>query len=121
MPAAEPAWHRIDLSLLDEAAREQRVTQILAEDRARRFDLASPPLLRCMLIRLAADQHRLFLSSHHLLTDGWSVPILVQELFTLYAHKADATVLPGSRPTGIIWAGSRPRTAQRPSVPGRKL
>ena len=113
MPAAEPAWHRIDLSLLDEAAREQRVTQILAEDRARRFDLASPPLLRCMLIRLAADQHRLILSSHHLLTDGWSVPILVQELFTLYAHKADATVLPRVTPYRdyLSWLAAQDRAA----------
>ena len=53
VPAVQPPWHSIDLSSLDEPAREQRLAQILAEDRAQRFDLASPPLLRCTLIRLA--------------------------------------------------------------------
>ena len=64
-------------------------TDILTQDRAERFDLASPPLLRCTLIRLAADQHRLVLTSHHILMDGWSMPILVQELLTLYAQRGD--------------------------------
>src|SRR5712691_9792252 len=50
-----PPWHSIDLSLLNAADREQRLVGILAEDRAKRFDLASPPLIRFTLIRLAAD------------------------------------------------------------------
>ena len=89
VPQAEPPWHSIDLSLLDEAARAERLDGILTQDRAERFDLTSPPLLRCALIRLAAHQHRLVLTSHHILMDGWSMPILVQELLTLYAHKGD--------------------------------
>ena len=69
--------------------REERLAEILAQDRAERFDLASPPLLRFTLIRLAADRHRLVLTSHHILMDGWSMPVLVQELLALYAHKGD--------------------------------
>ena len=54
VPAGWPPWHSIDLSLLDEAARAERLDGILTQDRAERFDLASPPLMRFTLIRLAA-------------------------------------------------------------------
>src|SRR5215475_485940 len=80
VPRAQPRWRRIDLSMLDEASRAER----LAQDRAEHFDLGCAPLMRFMLIRLAADQHRLVLTHHHLLMDGWSLPVLVRELFTLY-------------------------------------
>ena len=60
VPEAEPHWRSIDLSLLDEAARAQRLADLLTQDRAGRFDLAAPPLLRFALIRLAAGEHRLF-------------------------------------------------------------
>src|SRR5665213_3561406 len=106
-------WRSIDLSRLDEAERQQRVTQILAEDRVERFDLASPPLLRCILIRLAVHHHRLVLSSHHILTDGWSTPILVQELLTLYAHGGDAAALPRVTPyrNYLAWIAAQDRSA----------
>ena len=84
----------IDLSSLDEATAEQRAdAAILAQDRAERFDVAAPPLLRLMLIRLAGDRHRLVLTNHHLLMDGWSMPVLVGELLTLYARHGDAGTL----------------------------
>jgi len=94
VPRAQPRWRRIDLSLLDEASRAERLGYLLAQDRAERFDLGCAPLMRFALIRLAADQHRLVLTHHHLLMDGWSLPVLVRELFTLYAHKGDCAVLP---------------------------
>ena len=49
--------------------------------------LPLPPLMRFALIRLAAEQHRVVLTHHHLLMDGWSLPVLVGELLRLYAHK----------------------------------
>ena len=72
LPRVALPWRSIDLSLLDAADREQRLAGILAEDRAERFDLASPPLVRFTLIRLAADEHRLVLTNHHIVMDGWS-------------------------------------------------
>ena len=113
VPQAEPPWHSIDLSLLDEAARAERLDGILRQDRAERFDLTSPPLLRCALIRLAAHQHRLVLTSHHILMDGWSMPILVQELLTLYAHKGDDGVLPRVTPYRdyLAWIAAQDRAA----------
>ena len=52
VPTVRVPWRSIDLSLLEEAAREQRLTQILAEDCGERFDLAAPPLVRFTVIRL---------------------------------------------------------------------
>ena len=59
---------------------------MLAQERAERFDLADTPLIRFALIRLAADRHRLVLTNHHIVMDGWSMPVLVRELLTLYAQ-----------------------------------
>jgi hypothetical protein len=91
-------WQRIDLSVLVPEAREQQLAQWLIDDRARRFDLAHPPLLRFTLIRLAADQHRLVFTNHHILLDGWSTPVLVQELLTLYTQKGNPAGLPRVTP-----------------------
>ncbi|HEX8808245.1 MAG TPA: condensation domain-containing protein, partial [Xanthobacteraceae bacterium] len=113
VPKAEPVWHSLDLSMLDEVAREERLSGILTRDRAAHFDLASAPLLRCTLIRLAAHQHRLVLTSHHILMDGWSMPILVQELLTLYGHRGDDSILPRVTPYRdyLAWIATRDRSA----------
>ena len=113
VPRVEPPWRSIDLSLLDEADREERLADILAADRAARFDVASPPLLRFALIRLSADEHRLVLTNHHILMDGWSMPVLVQELLALYAHKGDATALPRVTPYRdyLAWIAGQDRAA----------
>src|SRR5262249_49053125 len=54
--------------------------------------------MRFALIRLSAEQHRVVLTHHHLLMDGWSLPVLVGELLRLYAHKGDCAVLPRVTP-----------------------
>ena len=91
-------WRLIDLSGLGEAEQRQRLDEIVAADRGERFDLGSPPLLRFALIRLAADRHRLVISNHHLLMDGWSAPILVEELLSAYAAGGSADGLPRAVP-----------------------
>src|SRR5262245_65569484 len=77
VPGVVPRWRRIDLSLLDEATRQERLAGVLAQDRAERFDVGSAPLMRFALIRLTAAQHRVVITHHHLLMDGWSLPVLV--------------------------------------------
>ena len=59
--------------------------RFLESDRRRRFDLSSPPLVRAALLRRAGERHTFVLTTHHLLLDGWSIPILIKELFALYA------------------------------------
>ena len=95
---ASAPWRQIDLSMLDASEREQRLAEIIAQDRAERFDIAVPPLLRFALIRLGREEHRLVLSSHHLLLDGWSTSVLVEELFTLYGAGGDTAALPRATP-----------------------
>ncbi|GHE03399.1 amino acid adenylation domain-containing protein [Streptomyces alanosinicus] len=87
-------WTELDLSGLPAAERAERAAEFLAADRARRFELATPPLLRTALLRLAPDHHRLALTVHHILLDGWSTPVLVRELFALYDAEGDPAALP---------------------------
>ncbi|MFD4459296.1 amino acid adenylation domain-containing protein [Nocardia sp. NPDC058480] len=82
----EICWHELDLS--ERNARDDIVERLLAEDRARRFDTADPPLLRFQLIRTDTDRHRLVVTGHHILLDGWSTPLLVRELIDLYMDGA---------------------------------
>ena len=113
VPVARVPWRSIDLSMLDDASRAQRLQQILAEDCAERFDIATAPLLRFTLIRLGADRHRLLFTSHHILMDGWSMPILVQELLTLYGQRGDGGSLPRVTPYRdyLAWLAGQDRAA----------
>ena len=113
VPRVVPSWREIDLSLLDEAGCQQRLADLLAEDRGERFDLSSPPLMRFTLIRLAADRHRLVLTGHHILLDGWSTPVLVRELLMLYARQGDAAALPRVTPYRdyLGWIAAQDRAA----------
>jgi nonribosomal peptide synthetase CepB len=72
--------------------------RIAAAERARGFDLAKPPLLRLVLIRLAEARHRLIVTMHHIVLDGWSLPTLFGELWQLYAAGGDASALPPAAP-----------------------
>ncbi len=89
----ELPWSDADLSDLAEPAREAALARLLDQERARRFELGRPPLLRWVLVRLAADRHRLVLTAHHILFDGWSGPLLVHDLLAGYA----GTPLPPAR------------------------
>ncbi|OZM71252.1 non-ribosomal peptide synthetase [Amycolatopsis antarctica] len=67
------------------AGTDQDLRRFLDADRRERFDLGAPPLLRAALLRRGGERQVLVLTTHHLLLDGWSMPILVRELFALYA------------------------------------
>ena len=54
-------------------------------ERNRRFDLASPPLTRYTLVRRADGRHTMIQTVHHIVADGWSVPIVLDDLLTAYA------------------------------------
>ena len=74
----------MDLGELPESVRSQKVQQLIAEWSQQSFDLAQSPLLRWMLLQLDEQEHLLLLSTHHIVTDGWSVGVFFQELATLY-------------------------------------
>jgi amino acid adenylation domain-containing protein len=67
------------------AALEEQLRALCAAERQEGFDLARAPLMRVKLIRLADSEHRLVWTWHHIILDAWSVPVVVEELFTAYA------------------------------------
>ena len=84
LPAADVALPLVDLQALPAGKIEPRTEALLAEEAARPFDLRRGPLLRTTLIRQAPQAHVLLLALHHIVTDGWSMNILVRELAALY-------------------------------------
>jgi hypothetical protein len=70
--------------------------QALLEEYSRPFDLREGPLLRALLIRCAENEHVLTLCAHHIVTDGWSMGILTEELGALYGAvlRGEAAGLP---------------------------
>jgi amino acid adenylation domain-containing protein len=74
-----------DLSALDDAAREAAARRRATEEATRAFDLARGPLFVAGLLRLGAEEHVLLLSMHHIISDGWSMSVLYNELSVLYA------------------------------------
>ncbi|MER5868086.1 condensation domain-containing protein, partial [Kitasatospora sp. NPDC002040] len=91
-------WVDVDLTDLEEAERAVELRRLLDDDRLHRFDLARPPLLRCMAIRLTANKSVFVLTTHHILLDGWSMPVLTRELFELYDRRGDSSGLPPAMP-----------------------
>ncbi|WP_435244834.1 non-ribosomal peptide synthase/polyketide synthase [Streptomyces sioyaensis] len=81
----------VDLRTLPAGRHLAEAERLLTEELERRYDLCEGPLTRALLIRLADEEHLLLLAQHHLVTDGWSVGILVRELAALYAAEADGT------------------------------
>ncbi|HYG63055.1 MAG TPA: amino acid adenylation domain-containing protein, partial [Thermoanaerobaculia bacterium] len=74
----------IDLERLPGEARQAEARRLVDEEARRPFDLAAGPLLRAAALRLGAEEHVLVLLQHHIVSDGWSMGILVREVVTLY-------------------------------------
>ncbi|NRH35811.1 amino acid adenylation domain-containing protein, partial [Rhodococcus sp. MS13] len=77
-------WTEVDLSDCGSAT-EAELERRLDEDRSAPFDLASPPLLRLTLLRTSPTRCVLVVTNHHIVLDGWSMPLLVRELLMRYA------------------------------------
>jgi len=83
-PAGEFTLPVIDLRGMPEDEREEAARRLLAEESVRVFDLARDPLIRAGLIRVKDDEHVALFTLHHIISDGWSVGVLVRELSALY-------------------------------------
>src|SRR5262249_53595916 len=73
---------------------DDQIELVCAAERAAVCDLAHQPAFRAVLIRVAPDRHRLVLTNHHILLDGWSMPILLQEIFAGYRNRRLPAVAP---------------------------
>ena len=88
VPPAPAALDRVDLTALPVARREAEAERLADGENARSFDLETGPLMVARLLTLAATEHRLLLTLHHIVCDGWSLRVLSQELIALYTAHA---------------------------------
>ncbi|PKP89567.1 MAG: hypothetical protein CVT77_17530, partial [Alphaproteobacteria bacterium HGW-Alphaproteobacteria-16] len=86
-------WQQHDLSGERAAAKLRHAEEIECADRANRIHPDAAPLIRATLIRLSKQRHRLLITQHHLLGDGWSSGIFMRDLFDLYRSDANAAAL----------------------------
>jgi len=87
-PAPSSALEVVDLAGLPAADREARVEELTRETFETPFDLSRPPLWRVRLLTFAAGDHLLLLCAHHIVLDGWSLGLFMNELTALYAAYA---------------------------------
>ena len=105
---AEIPWQYLGLDS------EEQVQRLCAGERVAVCDLGVPPAFRVALIRTAPDEHRVVLTNHHIVLDGWSLPILLQEIFAGYlGHRLPA---PGSYRRFITWLADRDTAAAHSGV-----
>ncbi|ARU63537.1 hypothetical protein CBW65_22905 [Tumebacillus avium] len=84
----------IDLQALPETARRAEAEKLMAEEALRPFDLQTGPLLRTTLLKVNEREHVLLITMHHIISDGWSTAILVNELKVLYTAFANGEASP---------------------------
>ncbi|MFZ2173476.1 MAG: amino acid adenylation domain-containing protein, partial [Rhodococcus sp. (in: high G+C Gram-positive bacteria)] len=91
-------WREVDLTSFPESSRNAELERLIEANRTDSFDMAEPPLVRFLLVRVAEDRYRFAITNHHILLDGWSLPILIQDLLALYAAAGAPAALPPARP-----------------------
>ena len=91
-------WREEDLSALDGETQDARQKELVAADLAERFVPSAAPLLRSTLVRLGRERNVLVFTNHHLLLDGWSLPVFLGELLALYRNGGHVAALPHVRP-----------------------
>ncbi|MFD3704298.1 amino acid adenylation domain-containing protein [Nocardia sp. NPDC058658] len=94
-------------------AADEDLPALLAADQQAGFDPTIAPLLRFTVYITGTGRSHLVLTGHHILLDGWSMPLLMKELLVLYATHGDATPLPPVRPYRdyLEWLTRQDRTA----------
>ncbi|WP_285914017.1 non-ribosomal peptide synthetase [Actinomadura opuntiae] len=110
--AVDLPWREVDLTALDDAGRADAFERLLEADRNARFKMAEPPMLRLALVATGPERYELVLTAHHVLFDGWSLPLLLRDLLWVYAAGDDAGLprAPGYRDF-LVWLAERDRQA----------
>ncbi|MEU6041874.1 amino acid adenylation domain-containing protein [Actinomadura sp. NPDC047616] len=108
-------WREADLSGLTGEAALAEAERLAAEDHRRRFDLATPPLIRLLLAKLGPRRFRMVITMHHMVLDGWSLPVLMEELWALYEAGGEPAALPAvtSYREYLAWLARQDRNAAR--------
>ncbi|TWG06838.1 amino acid adenylation domain-containing protein [Streptomyces brevispora] len=105
----ELPWTEADFSEAPEASFDA----LRDAERARRFVLDEDVLLRFVLARMPDGSHRLLITLHHILLDGWSVPVLLDDLFELYERAGDESGMRRATPYRdyLAWLARQDRPA----------
>ncbi|WAC90406.1 amino acid adenylation domain-containing protein [Mycobacterium sp. Aquia_213] len=101
-----PVWQYLELNSGDV---EEQVQRLCADERIAVCDLANPPVFRAALIRTAPNQYRFVLTNHHIVLDGWSLPIVLQEIFASYSGQRLPAPVPFRR--FVSWLDDRDTAA----------
>ncbi|MGV9712083.1 amino acid adenylation domain-containing protein [Gordonia sp. NPDC003424] len=106
-------WTDSDITGIGDADGRERELRRLVAESAGPFDLAHPPLLRLHLIRVDDATFRLVLTNHHIVLDGWSMPVLIHELLSLYIAdgRPDGLPRPQSYREYLQWLQTRDHQA----------
>ncbi|WP_343745931.1 non-ribosomal peptide synthase/polyketide synthase [Chitinophaga sp.] len=84
----------LDYRHLDKAAQEEDFAAFKADDLRQGFDFREAPLMRLTLVQLQDNNYRMLWTSHHILLDGWSLPVLVDSLLNTYELLVTGKELP---------------------------
>jgi amino acid adenylation domain-containing protein len=74
----------VELQSLNESERENRALELAQQEAQLPFDLSTGPLLRARLLKLSEKEHIVLFTLHHIVSDGWSLGVLVKEVASLY-------------------------------------
>ncbi|HLL46833.1 MAG TPA: condensation domain-containing protein, partial [Longimicrobiaceae bacterium] len=112
LPAAPVRLPVVDLGGLPAEDRERTLRRLAAGEAGRPFDLGRGPLLRSVAARLAPEEHAVLFTMHHIVSDGWSMGVLVGEVSRLYAalsrgEESPLAPLPLQYPDYAVWQRGR--------------
>jgi mycobactin peptide synthetase MbtF len=101
--------NRVDLPWRQVTAGPEDIERLETEERCSAFDFERTPAIRFLLIELPDARWRLVITAHHIVIDGWSLPVFAAEMVALYGAGGDVRTLPEPRPYRdyIGWLASR--------------
>ena len=108
-------WINLDWRELSHLCQKQQLKQLLQTQKEQGFNLSQAPLMRCTLVRLGEDNYNFIWNHHHILMDGWCLPILLKEALSIYKAQlvGETCQLPKPRPYQdyIAWLNSQDKPA----------
>jgi amino acid adenylation domain-containing protein len=91
LPMTQWLLRVVDLRTCPAVGRAERCAELLRDELRQRFDLARGPLARALLVKLGDEEHELLLTIHHIVADGWSLALLIDEINALYTTRVQQT------------------------------
>jgi len=109
--AVDLPWREVDLTGAGDV--DAAVEALARQEQAQRFDLTRAPLFRLVLVRLGHDRHRLLVVNHHILTDGWSIALILNEVAEAHGGQLPARTGVASYRDYLAWLDRQDKDAAR--------